>query len=130
MDTAAEDQRVEARANVLLKLAAQHGSNFWFTPERTRQIVRFQDRTSQTRDFLDFCTKTLSMVYNSMFPRNVQPKTLPELMERFKDAGSIHDFVKAQLVAGARFALIMLQFCHSKLDLTEVVAKVHQKVKR
>jgi hypothetical protein len=51
-------------------------------------------------------------------------------MEKFKDAHRIHDFVKAQLVAGARFTLIMLQICHSNLDLTQVVAKVHQKVKR
>jgi hypothetical protein len=129
-DAAAEEERVNARTNLLVNLSLDHGSLFWATPERTRQIVRFQDRTSQTRDFLDFCTKTLSMVYNSMFPRNVQPKTLPELMERFKDARSIHDFVKAQLVAGARFALIMLQICHSNLDLTQVVAKVHQKVQR
>jgi hypothetical protein len=28
LDTAAEDQRVEAQTNVLLKLARQHGSNF------------------------------------------------------------------------------------------------------
>jgi hypothetical protein len=39
VDTAAEDQRVEARSNVLLKLALQHGLNFWASPERTRQIV-------------------------------------------------------------------------------------------
>jgi hypothetical protein len=130
IDAAAEEERVNTRTNLLVNLSLDHGSLFWATPERTRQIVRFQDRASQTRDFLDFCTKTLSMVYNSMFPRNVQPKTLPELMEKFKDAHRIHDFVKAQLVAGARFALIMLQICHSNLDLTQVVAKVHQKVKR
>ncbi|KAK1685535.1 hypothetical protein QYE76_046383 [Lolium multiflorum] len=129
-DAAAEEERVNARTTLLVNLSLDHGSLFWATPERTRQIVRFQDRASQTRDFLDFCTKTLSMVYNSMFPRNVQPKTLPDLMERFRDARSIHDFVRAQLVAGARFALIMLQICHSKLDLTQVVEKVHQKVKR
>jgi hypothetical protein len=51
-------------------------------------------------------------------------------MERFKDPHKIHGFVRAQLVAGARFALIMLQICHSKLDLTQVVAKVHEKVRR
>ncbi|KAK1693179.1 hypothetical protein QYE76_009876 [Lolium multiflorum] len=130
IDAAAEEERVNTRTNLLVNLSLDHGSLFWATPERTRQIVRFQDRTSQTRDFLDFCTKTLSMVYNSMFPRNIQPKTLPELMEKFKEAHRIHDFVKAQLVAGARFALIMLQICHSNLDLTQVVAKVHQKVKR
>ena len=68
LDTAAEDQRVEARTTVLLRLAAQHGSNFWVTPERTRQIVRFQDRAAQVRDFLDFCTKTLFLVDGTMFP--------------------------------------------------------------
>jgi hypothetical protein len=65
-----------------------------------------------------------------MFPRNIQPKTLPELMEKFKDAHRVHNFVRAQLVAGARFALIMLQICHSKLDLNQVVEKVHEKVRR
>src|SRR5215208_6687927 len=130
LDPITEDERVEARSNVLLRLARDHGSTFWGTPERTRQIVRFQDRALQVRGYLDFCTKTLSMVYNSMFPRNIQPKTLPELMEKFKDAHRIHHFVRAQLVAGARFALIMLQICHSKLDLTQVVEKVHEKVRR
>ncbi|KAK1646206.1 hypothetical protein QYE76_064011 [Lolium multiflorum] len=130
LDTATENERVEARSNVLLRLAREHGSTFWGTPERTRHIVRFQDRALQVRGYLDFCTKTLSMVYNSMFPRNIQPKTLPELMEKFKDAHRIHHFVRAQLVAGARFALIMLQICHSKLDLTQVVEKVHEKVRR
>ncbi|KAK1604285.1 hypothetical protein QYE76_027958, partial [Lolium multiflorum] len=38
--------------------------------------------------------------------------------------------MSAQLVAGARFALIMLQICHPKLDLTQVVAKVHERVRR
>jgi hypothetical protein len=83
LDAAAEDQRVEARTTVLLRLAAQHGSNFWVTPERTRQIVRFQDRAAQVRDFLDFCTKTLFLVYGTMFPRHKMPETLPALMEKF-----------------------------------------------
>jgi hypothetical protein len=68
--------------------------------------MRFQDRAAQVRDFLDFCTSTLAMVYNAMFPRNPQPGNLPELMKKFKNVHQIHDFVKAQLMAGARFALI------------------------
>lgn len=123
MDTAAEDQRVEARTNVLIRLAREHGANFWVTPERTRQIVRFQDRASQVRDFLDFCTKTLSLVYSTMFPRNRIPDTLPALMEKFRDAPRIHQFVRAQLEAGARFAMIMIQICYPKLDLTQIVDK-------
>ena len=123
MDTAAEDQRVEARTNVLVRLAREHGANFWVTPERTRQIVRFQDRASQVRDFLDLCTKTLSLVYSTMFPRNRIPDTLSALMEKFRDAPRIHQFVRAQLEAGARFAMIMIQICYPKLDLTQIVTK-------
>ncbi|KAK1607877.1 hypothetical protein QYE76_031550 [Lolium multiflorum] len=47
LDAATEDERVEARSSVLLRLAREHGSTFWGTPERTRQIVRFQDRALQ-----------------------------------------------------------------------------------
>lgn len=84
LDAAAEDQRVDARTEILVRLAQQNNSSFWSAPDRTRQIVRFQDRASQVREYLDFCTKTLAMVYNAMFPRNLQPKTLPELINKFK----------------------------------------------
>jgi hypothetical protein len=60
------------------------------------------------------------MVYNAMFPRNPQPENLTELMDKFKDVRNIHDFVEAQMVAGAKFALIWLKICHSKLDLDKV----------
>jgi hypothetical protein len=63
----------------------------------------------------------LALVYNTMFPRNSQPKTLPDLMNKFRDAPRIHEFVKAQLTAGARFAMIMLQVCYPKLDMTKIV---------
>jgi hypothetical protein len=123
VNTATEDERVEARSNVLLRLAQEHGSNFWGTPERTRQIVRFQDRALQVRDFLDFCTRTLSLVYGTMFPRNKMPETLPALMEQFRDAPRIHGFVRAQLAAGARFAMIMIKICCPKLDMGQIVPK-------
>ena len=51
-------------------------------------------------------------------------------MNKFKNAQQIHGFVKAQLVAGARFALIMLQICHSKLEMTKVVETVHSKLRK
>nr|XP_051211968.1 uncharacterized protein LOC127329498 [Lolium perenne] len=47
LDPVTEDERVEARSAVLLRLSKEHGSSFWGTPERTRQIVRFQDRALQ-----------------------------------------------------------------------------------
>jgi hypothetical protein len=130
LDTSTEDQSVEAMSNVLLKLALEHGSNFWATPNRTRQIVRFQDRAGQVRDFLDFCSRTLFLIYNTMFPRNSQPETLPTLMNKFRDAPRIHEIVRAQLTAGARFAMIMLQICYPKLDMTKIVAKCQAKLTR
>ena len=83
--------------------------------------MQFQDLAAQVRDFLDFCTSTLGMVYNAMFPRNLQPNNFPELMGKFKDVRSIHDFMKAQMIAGAKLSLIWLNICHSKLDFGTVV---------
>ena len=58
-----------------------------------------------------------------MFPRNKIPDTLPALMEKFRDAPRIHNFVRAQLSGGTRFAMIMIQICYPKLDLTKIVTK-------
>ncbi|KAK1660899.1 hypothetical protein QYE76_049058 [Lolium multiflorum] len=123
LDAAAEEERVNTRKNLLVNLSLDHGSLFWATPERTRQIVRFQDRASQICDFLDFCTRTLSLVYKTMFPRNEAPDTLLGLMEKFRDAPRIHGFVRAQLSAGARFAMMMIKICHPKFDMSQIVPK-------
>ena len=123
MDADAENQRVDTRSNLLVNLGLDHGVLFWATPERTRQIVRFQDRASQVRDFLDFCIRTLSLVYRTMFPRDKMPETLPALMDKFRDAPRIHGFVRAQISAGARFAMIMIQICYPKLNMSRIVAK-------
>jgi hypothetical protein len=130
LDAAAKDQRVDARSALLIKLALENDSGFSSSPDRTRRIARFQDCAGQIREYLEFCTKTLAMVYNAMFPRNIQPKTLPELMNKFKIPHQIHGFVKAQLIAGARFAMIMLQICHQKLEMTSVVETCHAKLKK
>ena len=65
-----------------------------------------------------------------MFPRNPPPETLSALMDKFRDAPRIHEFVRAQLTAGARFAMIMLQVCYPKLDMTKIVAKCQAKLTR
>jgi hypothetical protein len=70
IDATAEEQRVNSRVETLLQLATSHGVNFWADENRTRRIVQFQDRATRTREFLDFCSSTLAMVYNAMFPRN------------------------------------------------------------
>jgi hypothetical protein len=121
LDTATEEQRVNLQVASPLLLARANDIDFWADETRCRRIVHFQDCANQTREFLDFCNNTLAMVYNAMFPRNPQPGNLTELMEKFKDVRNIHDFVKAQMVASAKFALTWLKICHSKLDLDKVV---------
>jgi hypothetical protein len=81
----------------------------------------------QTQGFLDFYNSTLAMVYNAMFPRNPQPENLTELMDKFKHMRNIHDFVKAQMVAGAKLALIWLKTCNLKLDLDKIVETFYLK---
>lgn len=65
-----------------------------------------------------------------MFPHNKQPENLPELMGKFKNVSQVQDFVKAQLIAGARFSLIMIQICFPKLDLSGVVDLCFTKLRR
>jgi hypothetical protein len=119
LDTA-EEHRVNLRVESLLHLARANDIDFWADETRCCRIVQFQDRATQTREFLYFCNSTLAMVYNAMFPRNHQPENLTEFMDNFKDVRNIPDFVKARMVAGAKFALIWLKICHSKLDLDMV----------
>jgi hypothetical protein len=56
--------------------------------------------------------------------------TLPELMNKFKSVRRVHGFVKAQLMAGARFSLIMLQICHPKLDMSNIVDLCHSRLRK
>jgi hypothetical protein len=69
------------------------------------------------------------MVYNAMFPQNLQPKTLPELMDKFKSVRRIHGFVKTQLMTGAWFSLIMFQICYPKLDVSNIVDLCHSRLR-
>jgi hypothetical protein len=51
-------------------------------------------------------------------------------MGKFKDMHSIHDFVKAQMVVGAKVVLIWLKIFHSKLDFRNVVDTFYLKMSK
>ncbi|KAK1610051.1 hypothetical protein QYE76_033724 [Lolium multiflorum] len=57
-------------------------------------------------------------------------ETLPALMDKFRDAPRIHGFVRAQLAAGARFAMIMIKICYPKLDVGQIVPKCLEKMSK
>jgi ABC-type iron transport system FetAB ATPase subunit len=107
-----------------MRLAAEANVDFWADEARCRAIVQFQDRATQAREFIDFCRSSLGMVYNAMFSRNPQPKIFTDLMEKFKSVRDIHSFVKAQMVAGEKFAIIWLMIHHPKIDLGDVAKGV------
>jgi hypothetical protein len=130
LDAVAKEQRVNSRVEALLRLARVNDSDFWKDEDRTRRIVQFQDQAAQVWEFLDFCTSTLAMVYNAMFPQNPRPNNLPELMGNFKDVRSIHNFMKAQMVARAKVALIWLKIFHSKLDFGKVIDTFYLKASK
>ncbi|KAK1615073.1 hypothetical protein QYE76_020590 [Lolium multiflorum] len=60
---------------------------------------------------------------STMFPRNEMPETLSDLMDKFRDAPRIHGFVRAQLSAGARFAMMMIKISYPKFDMSQIVTK-------
>jgi hypothetical protein len=51
-------------------------------------------------------------------------------MGKFRDVFNICDFVKAQMVAGAKLALIFMCICNSKLDLGKLVDHVLLKLSK
>jgi hypothetical protein len=116
----AEEDRVNARVNVLMQLALQENIEFWSNEQRCRAIVLFQDRATQGREQTYFSRGALAMVYNAMFPRNPQPDTMEKLMKLFCSPANIHDFVKAQMVAGTKFALVWVRIHYPKIDLDQV----------
>ena len=116
LDVDAEDARVDARVETLVRIAREAGSDFWADENRCRTIVQFQDRATQARDFINFCQSSLKMVYNVMFPRNPQPESFEELKTLFKRTENIHHFVRAQLVGGAKLALAWVRYHHRKID--------------
>ncbi|KAK1686316.1 hypothetical protein QYE76_047164 [Lolium multiflorum] len=86
LDTATEDERVEARSNVLLRLSKEHGSNFWGTPERTRQIVDFKTRFRFAMIMIKICCPKLDM-------SQIVPKCLAKMAKRKRNFGKYDDIV-------------------------------------
>ena len=116
MDVDAEDARVDAQVETLVRISREAGADFWADENRCRTIVQFQDRATQARDFINFCQSSLKMVYNAMFPRNKQPESFDDLKKLFKRTENIHHFVRAQLVGGAKLALAWVRYHHRKID--------------
>jgi hypothetical protein len=117
MNPVTEEERVSARVNALTEISARTWVDFWTDTRRCRTLVLLQDRANQISQFADSCRSILAMIYNTLFPRNAQPQGVLELMKAFKSAEKVQEFIKIQLIAGAKFALAWLRVHKPRLDL-------------
>ena len=122
IDEAAETRRVHARVEALSELAQPH-QVFWKDKSRARALVQFRDRVEQVHSFFGTCRDKLAMIYQTMFPLNPQPNSLPQLMEKFNDPIVVRTLVRSQLIAGAEVALAFLHDAYPTLDLTLIVTR-------
>jgi hypothetical protein len=124
LDAAAEEQRVNLRVEALLRLAKANDIDFGWMKITLDVLFNFRIEPLKVENFLTSATVPWPWCIMLYFLGTLSPIILPssaELMGKFKDVCSIHDFVKAQMVAGAKLALIWLMICHSKLDFGMVV---------
>ena len=122
IDEAAESRRIHARVEAPSDLAQSH-QVFWKDKSKSRVLVQFQDRVQQVHTFFGTCRDKLAMIYQTMFPLNPQPNSLPQLMEKFKGPAEVRMLVRNQLIAGAEVALAFLHDAYPTLDLTLIVTR-------
>ena len=122
VDEAGEFRRVNERVEALDALSQPH-QVFWRDRSKTSMLVRFQDRVEQVHAFFRKCRDNLAMVYQTMLPLNPQPRSLPELMERFKTPAEVRQLVRNQLIAGAEVAFAFVQSSYPTLGLRIIASK-------
>jgi hypothetical protein len=106
--------------NALMEISAETGVDFWADHRRCFTIVQLQDRVTQVNEFIEYCRSAQAMVYSTVFPRNPAPQDFTELMGKFRRAADIRNFVKIQLVAGAKLALAWVRVHKPTLDIDAI----------
>ena len=122
LDPGAEAKRVTFKLNTLADLASRGAPGFWSDRDRSHVLVTLQDRVEQVGMFVKSCRSALELIFRSLFSLNPAPRSLADLMKKFHRGEAIEDFVRAQLVAGARFSLALVVIHHPLIDL-EAIAK-------
>jgi hypothetical protein len=97
---------------------------FWREHSKASAVALFQDRVQQVHHFFDKCYKAMRVVWKTMFPLNAIPPTLLTLMSEFGNAKKIRDLVRAQVFAGARFALALVLARYPSANLLAIANAV------
>ena len=115
-----EEQRVAHRLNALADGGSQGASSFWSDRSRGHILATLQDRVGQVEEFVECCRSALAVVHSALFPLDEAPQGLYHLMRKFRRGEAIFDFVREQLIGGAKVALAFVRVHHPRIDL-EVV---------
>jgi hypothetical protein len=107
LNRAEENKRIHERVNALTQLSSAD-EIFWREHSKASAVAQFQDQVQQVHHFFDKCYKGLRVIWKTMFPLNAVPPTLLTLMSEFSNAKKVKSLVRAQVFAGARFALALV----------------------
>ena len=120
LDSGEEARRVRLKLNVIADLVARGAPSFWSDRDRGHVLVTLQDRVGQVASFVESCRSALELVYKALFPLNLAPHSMADLMKKFRHGEAIEGFVREQLVAGARFAFALVLIHYPCLDLGSI----------
>ena len=120
MDPLAESKRVTSRLNALAELLTRAGATFWCDREKGHVLALLQDRVGQVGDFVERCRRALTLVHDALFPLNPLPQGLHNLLRHFRKVLRIHQFVRDQLIGGARVALAWVRVHHPRVNLQKI----------
>ncbi|KAK1684965.1 hypothetical protein QYE76_045813 [Lolium multiflorum] len=123
LNRAEENKRIHERVHALTQLSSAE-EIFWREHSKASAVALFQDRVQQVHHFFDKCYKAMRVVWKTMFPLNALPPTLLTLMSEFGNAKKIRDLVRAQVFAGARFALALVLARYPSANLLAIANAV------
>ena len=88
-------------------------------------LLTLHDRLDQVQSLVETFHSTLERIYRALFPLNDAPTGFLRLLDAFRhDTRGVEDFVREQLVGGAKVALAFVRVHHPGIDLEEVAGSL------
>ena len=79
-------------------------------------MATLQARVNQVQSFVESCRDALSIVYRAMYPLNIQPSRLSQMLRIFRSPEDMKACVRHQLIGGAKVALAFVRVHNPSLN--------------
>ena len=80
-------------------------ASFWSDRQKGFVMATLQARVNLVKIFVELCKDALSTVHKAMYPLNIHPSRLSQLLKIFRSAENMKACVHHQLIGGAKVAL-------------------------